>query len=260
MTIYKEIICEKQGEICLIKINRPKVLNALTPSVFTELGYALNDIEADDEVRIVIITGEGRAFGAGADIEYMRHLDAKGAKDFANHITGVLRRLESIDKVFIAAINGYALGGGCELALACDIRIAENDTKFGLPEVKLGVIPGFSGTQRLARLVGITAAKGMVLTGDQIDSQEAYRIGLINLIVEKGTLLEEAYKYANKILKNGSIAVSYAKEAITRGIQLDMDSAIDYEKNLFGLCFATYDQKEGMTAFCEKRTPKYLNK
>ena len=260
MTVYKEIICEKQGEICLITINRPKVLNALTPAVFTELNYAIDEVEADDEVRVVIITGAGRAFGAGADIEYMRELDAKGAKDFAKHITGVLRRLESLDKIFIAALKGYALGGGCELAMACDIRIAEKNTKFGLPETSLGVIPGFSGTQRLARLVGITAAKGIVLTAGKVDADEALRIGLINSVTEEGMLMEEVYAYANKILKNASIATAYAKEAITRGIQLDIDSAIDYEKNLFGLCFATYDQKEGMSAFIEKRKPNYLNK
>lgn len=260
MAEFKEIVYEKQGDICLIKINRPKVLNALTPSVFTDISAALDSIEADDEIRVVIITGEGRAFAAGADIEYMKDLDAQGAKHFANNITAVLRRMESLDKIFIAAVNGYALGGGCELAMACDLRIAEKSTKFGLPETSLGIIPGFSGTQRLTRLVGITVAKGLVLTGDKIDGEEAYRIGLVNKVAEEGMLMEEAYKLANKILKNASIAISYAKEAITRGIQLDMDSAIDYEKNLFGLCFATLDQKEGMTAFCEKRAPHYINK
>ena len=260
MTIYKEIICEKQGEICLIKINKPKVLNALTPSIFVELNYALDDIEADDEVRVVIITGEGRAFAAGADISYMKDLDAQGAKEFAKHITSVLRRMESLDKVFIAAVNGFALGGGCELAMACDLRIADKHTQFGLPETSLGVIPGFSGTQRLTRLVGLTRAKEMVLTAERITAEEAYRIGLVNKIADDGMIMEEAYKMANKIIKNASIAVSYGKEAINRGIQLDMDSAIDYEKNLFGLCFATADQKEGMTAFVEKRTPNFINR
>ncbi len=254
------IIYEKQGEICLIKINRPKVLNALTPVVFKEINAVLDEIEIDDEIRIVIVTGEGRSFAAGADIEHMRDLDAKGAKQFANYATSVLRRFESIDKVFIAAVNGYALGGGCELALACDLRIAEKSTKFGLPETSLGIIPGFSGTQRLTRLAGITVAKGLILTGDKIDGEEAYRINLVNKIAEEGKLMEETYSLANKVLKNASIAVAYAKEAITRGMQLDMDSAIDYEKNLFGLCFATLDQKEGMTAFLEKRAPKYMNK
>lgn len=260
MSEFTEIICEKQGGICIIKINRPKVLNALVPSVFYELNQALDEIEADPEIRVVIITGEGRAFAAGADITYMKDLDAKGAKAFATHITSVLRRMESMEQIFIAAVNGYALGGGCELSMACDLRITEAGTKFGLPETGLGIIPGFSGTQRLTRLVGLTIAKEMVVTGKKIDGVEAYRIGLVNKVAEDGKLMEEAIDMANQILKNASLAVSYGKEAINRGIQLDMDSAIDFETNLFGLCFATEDQKEGMTAFCEKRKPHFVNR
>ncbi len=260
MPEYKELICEKQGEIFLLKINKPKVLNALTPAIFNEISMALDEVEKDDDIRVVIVTGEGRAFAAGADISYMKDLDARGAKEFAGHITSVLRRMESLDKIFIAAVNGYALGGGCELSMACDLRIADKNTKFGLPETSLGVIPGFSGTQRLTRLVGLTKAKELVLTADKINAEEALGMGLINKIAEDGKLMEEAYNMAKKIIKNASIAVSYGKEAINRGIQLDMDSAIDYEKNLFGLCFATLDQKEGMTAFVEKRKPNFVHK
>lgn len=255
---FKKLLIEKKKGICTVKINNPKALNALNAEVLAELEAAFDQLEADDNVKIIVLTGEGKAFVAGADIAYMRDLDAYHAKKFSENGARVFRKIETLNKVVIAAVNGYALGGGCELAMACDIRIASETAKFGQPEVGLGIIPGFSGTQRLSRLVGLGKAKELIFTGSHIDAQEAFRIGLVNKVTEKDKLLEETYKLAERIISNSRVAVGLAKEVINRGIETDIETGIDYESNVFGLCFATGDQKEGMSAFLEKRHPKFI--
>lgn len=257
---YHDIIVENKGPVCIIKLNRPKTLNAIIPNILTELSSVYNQLEKEQETRIVILTGEGRAFAAGADITSMKDMSPEEARIFVEDAAGLFRRMEKMHQIFIAAINGYALGGGLELALSCDFRLAEKNAKFGLPETGLGIIPGWCGTQRLPRLIGVSRAKEMILTGRQYQAEEALLIGLINKITEKETLLEEAFQFADNILKKSPLAVCYGKEAINRGIQVDMDSAMDIEKNLFSLCFATQDQTEGMAAFLEKRTPVFTGK
>lgn len=254
----KNLLVEKNDGICTVKINNPQTLNALNAEVLEELEYAFDQINEDDEVSVVVLTGEGKAFVAGADISYMKDLDATQAKKFGEDGARVFRKIETLKKVVIAAVNGFALGGGCELSMACDIRIASTKAKFGQPEVGLGIIPGFSGTQRLPRLVGMGKAKELIFTGGHIDAEEAYRIGLVNKVTEKENLMEETYKMADKIKSNSKIAVKYAKEAMNRGTETDIETAIAYESNIFGLCFASSDQKEGMTAFTEKRKANFL--
>ena len=260
MAEYQEILCEKQGPICIIKLNRPKVLNALVPSVFTEINQVLDEIETDGVTRVVILTGEGRAFAAGADISYMKDMTCVEAKKFAADQTAIMRRMENMCIVFIAAVDGYALGGGCELTMACDLRVAEPNTKFALPETSLGIIPGFNGTQRLSRLVGKTVAMEMVLTNKRIGAEEALRLGLVNCVAEEGKLMDEAIALANKIVANGAVAIACGKEAVQRGLEMDFDSAMALETSLFGLLFGTEDQKEGMTAFMEKRKAEFKNR
>lgn len=254
----KNLLVEKNDGICTVKINNPQTLNALNAEVLEELEYAFDQINEDDEVSVVVLTGEGKAFVAGADISYMKDLDATQAKKFGEDGARVFRKIETLKKVVIAAVNGFALGGGCELSMACDIRIASTKAKFGQPEVGLGIIPGFSGTQRLPRLVGMGKAKELIFTGGHIDAEEAYRIGLVNKVTEKENLMEETYKMADKIKSNSKVAVKYAKEAMNRGTETDIETAIAYESNIFGLCFASSDQKEGMTAFTEKRKANFL--
>lgn len=254
---FKNLIVEKNERICTIKINNPQTLNALNGEVLNELDLAFDLVSKDEEVAAVILTGEGKAFVAGADIAYMRGLNVEEGKKFAENGSRIFRKIEMLDKVVIAAVNGYALGGGCELAMACDIRIASEKAKFGQPEVGLGICPGFSGTQRLPRLVGLGRAKELILTGSHIDAQEAYRIGLANKVVNKDSLMEETYALAKKIVSNSRTAVKYSKEAIHRGNEADIETGIAIEANLFGLCFANEDQKEGMTAFIEKRLANF---
>lgn len=254
----KNLLLEKNDGICTVKINNPQTLNALNAEVLKELEYAFDQINEDDEVSVVVLTGEGKAFVAGADISYMKDLDATQAKKFGEDGARVFRKIETLKKVVIAAVNGFALGGGCELSMACDIRIASTKAKFGQPEVGLGIIPGFSGTQRLPRLVGMGKAKELIFTGGHIDAEEAYRIGLVNKVTEKENLMEETYKMADKIKSNSRVAVKYAKEAMNRGIETDIETGIAYESNIFGLCFAFSDQKEGMTAFAEKRKANFM--
>ena len=255
---FKNLLIEKNDGICTVKINNPQTLNALNAEVLNELESAFDLIRDDNEVHVVVITGEGKAFVAGADIAYMRDLDPSGAKKFSEDGSRVFRKIETLNKVVIAAVNGFALGGGCELAMACDMRIASPKAKFGQPEVGLGIIPGFSGTQRLARLIGMGRAKELIFTGSHIDAEEAYRIGLVNKVTEKENLMEETYKIADKIKSNSRVAIKYAKEAINRGTETDIETGIAFESNVFGLCFASEDQEEGMDAFIEKRHPKFL--
>lgn len=258
---YENLLVEIENGIAVVTLNRPKAMNALNEQTLLELqdvfiGFALND-----EAQVIIITGSGeKAFVAGADIAAMQPLSVIEARQFAKLGHQVMRHIEACPKPVIAAVNGFALGGGCELALGCDIRIAADNARFGQPEVNLGVIPGFGGTQRLARLVGKGLALELIFTGAIIDAKEAYRIGLANKIVPLEQLLNTAKKMAATIISKGPYAVQLAKEAVRNGLELDLDRANQYEAELFGLCFATADQKEGMQAFLEKRQAKFTGK
>lgn len=258
--MYKHIILEQEGKIGIVKINRPEALNALNMDVLSDLDRAMDEVASNDSIEVIIITGEGKAFVAGADISQMKDLDFDEGRKFGNIGQAVFRKIEKLEKTTIAAVNGFALGGGCELAMCCDLRIASSRAKFGQPEVGLGIIPGFSGTQRLPRLVGLAKGKELILTGDIINAQEAEHICLVNKTVEKEDLMDEAKKMANKIIKNSPLAVKYANKAIKTGIETDIETGIDIEANLFGMCFASKDQKEGMTAFIEKRKPDFQGK
>jgi len=257
---YKNLIVEKSDKICKISFNRPKALNALNTEVLEELDKLLDEIEKDDQIFVVVFTGEGKAFVAGADIGEMKDKNLIEGKKFAQLGHKVFRKIELLEKPVIAAVNGYALGGGCELAMSCDIRIAGEKAKFGQPEVGLGITPGFGGTQRLSRLVGSAKAKELIFTADTISAQEAEKIGLVNKVVSQEELINETMNMANKITTKGQVAVRFSKNAINRGIETDIDTALDIEINLFGMCFATEDQKEGMKAFTEKRKAEFKNK
>ncbi len=257
---YTKLIVERQGNICIIKINNPQAMNALNLTILNELDCAVDKIKKDKGILAVIITGEGRAFVAGADISQMSGMNAVEGKAFGITGASVFRKIELLDKPVIAAINGFALGGGCELAMACDIRIASSGAKMGQPETGLGITPGFSGTQRLPRLVGIGKAKELIYTADIIDAAEALRIGLVNKVTEPEALMSTSMEMAEKIVKKAPIAIRYSKEAINNGMQTDIDTAISIESSLFGLCFSTEDQKTGMKAFLEKKKPEYKNK
>ena len=242
----------KETGIAIVTINRTEVLNALSSSVLEELGGVVDELAADGCIRVVILTGAGRSFVAGADIAEMSGLTPDEGRDWGRLGASVFRKLESMEKPVIAAVNGFALGGGCELAMACDIRIASDKAKFGQPETGLGITPGFSGTQRMARIIGPAKAKELIFTAEVIKAEEALRIGLVNKVVPAESLMEEAVTMAKTIASKAPIAVKYAKEAINRGLEADMDTAIALETELFGLCFATSDQKKGMQAFLNK--------
>lgn len=257
---FEKVLIEKQDKICIVKVNNPKALNALNSQVLDELGRVFDEIEKDDEVDVVILTGEGKAFVAGADISEMSSLSAAQGHAFGLKGASVFRKIETLNKIVIAAVNGFALGGGCELSMACDIRIASTKAKFGQPEVGLGITPGFSGTQRLPRIVGLGIAKELIYTADIIGADEAYRIGLVNKVVEPEELMNAALEMAKKIASKGQLAVRYSKDCINRGVETDIETGIHYEATLFGMCFSTDDQKEGMKAFLEKRPPAFTKK
>lgn len=252
MMEFKTLLFEKQGPVGILTINQPETLNALNTSVLKELGQAFDKFAEDAELRVIVLTGAGRSFVAGADIAEMSGLDAEAGKIFGQLGASVFRKIELSEKIVIAAVNGYALGGGCELALACDIRMASEKAKFAQPETGLGIVPGFSGTQRLPRIIGVGKAKELIYTGRVIDAAEASRIGLVNSVTEPGMLLSEAVKMAEQIASRSPLAVQYAKEAINRGIETDIDTGIAIENGLFGLCFATEEQKQKMRAFLNK--------
>lgn len=254
---YQKLIVERQGRIGVVRINHPEALNALDTLVLRELGQAFDAFAADAGIDVVVLTGEGRAFVAGADIAEMSAMTAAEGKAFGRLGADVFRKIELLPQPVIAAVNGFALGGGCELAMACDIRIASAKAKFGQPEVGLGITPGFSGTQRLPRLVGLGKAKELIYTAAVIPADEALRIGLVNKVVAPEVLMDEALALAATIASKARLAVRYAKEAINRGIETDIETGIDMETSLFGLCFATHDQKEGMAAFLQKRKPDF---
>lgn len=257
---YQKLLMEKRGPLCIVKINQPETLNALDAFLLKELDKVFNEITVDPGIRVVILTGEGRAFAAGADIQEMSGMNAEEGKQFGRLGAAVFRKIELLEKPVIAAINGFALGGGCELAMACDIRIASRKAKLGQPEVGLGITPGFSGTQRLPRLVGLGKAKELILTAGVITAEEACRIGLVNQVVEPEALMEECIAMAGTIASKAPLAVSYAKEAINRGIETDIETGMNLETALFGLCFASADQKEGMNAFLSKKKVEFKGK
>ncbi|GFP77585.1 short-chain-enoyl-CoA hydratase [Clostridium fungisolvens] len=256
----KNVILEKEGNIAIVTINRPKALNALNSETLKDIDTVVSELEKDKEVYAVILTGAGeKSFVAGADISEMKDLNEEQGREFGALGNKVFRRLEVLDKPVIAAISGFALGGGCELAMACDIRIASVKAKFAQPESGLGITPGFGGTQRLPRIVGLGKAKELIYTGDIINAEEALRIGLVNKVVALEDLMTEAKALANKIAKNAPIAVKLCKDAIDRGMQVSIDEAIVIEAEDFGKCFATEDQTEGMTAFVERREKNFKN-
>lgn len=257
----KNILLEKEGHLAIVTINRPKALNALNSETLRDLDVVLEDLENDNNIYSVILTGSGeKAFVAGADISEMKDLSEEEGREFGLLGNRVFRRLEKLDKPVIAAISGFALGGGCELAMACDIRIASEKARFAQPEAGLGITPGFGGTQRLPRLVGEGRAKELIYTCAMIKADEALRIGLVNKVVPLDALMEEAKNMANTIIANGPIAVKLCKDAINRGMQVDIDEAIEIEAGDFGKCFSTEDQKEGMSAFMERRDKNFSNK
>ncbi|AJQ26504.1 short-chain-enoyl-CoA hydratase [Pelosinus fermentans] len=261
MSQYTNLLFEVKDSIGMITLHRPKALNALNTELLQELSNLLDRIKEDTSIGIVIITGSGeKAFVAGADIAEMQTLTAIEGRNFGKIGQEVFNKLESLPQPVIAAINGFALGGGCELAMACDIRIASEKAKFGQPEVSLGITPGFGGTQRLPRLVGKGRAKELIYTGDIIDAGEAYRIGLVNKVAAPDELMNVAKAMAEKILSRASVAVQLSKAAVNEGLNMDLASGIAYEAEVFGLCFATEDQKEGMTAFVEKRKANFSGK
>lgn len=255
------VTLEKEGNVAVVTINRPKALNALNSDTLKDIDTVIDVLEKDDEVLAVIVTGSGeKAFVAGADITEMKDLNTIEGRKFGILGNKVFRRLENLDKPVIAAVNGFALGGGCELSMACDIRIASQKAKFGQPEVGLGITPGFGGTQRLARLVGLGMAKELIYTAKIINAEEAYRIGLVNKVVEPEKLMEEAKTLAHTIAAQAPVAVKLCKTAINRGMQCDIDTALMYESEVFGECFSTEDQKEGMNAFVERREKNFKNR
>jgi enoyl-CoA hydratase len=251
----------RDGAVATVTVRRPEKLNALDAATVGELGEAFATLAADDAAHVIIVTGAGeKAFVAGADIgELVRQTPLSG-KATAQRGQALMRRIELCPKPVIAAVNGFALGGGCELALACHLRIASDNAAFGLPEVGLGIIPGYGGTQRLARLVGRGRAIEMVLTGQRIGAEEAHRIGLVNRVVPQSNLLAEARALADAILKNGQVAVRGALEAIQRGLDMPLDESFVLEANVFGVVASSDDMREGMTAFLEKRKPVFKNR
>lgn len=254
----KNVVMEKEGNIAIVTINRPQALNALNTETLKEIDLVIDEIASNDEVYSVVITGAGKAFVAGADITEMKDMTTLEGRKFGILGNKVFRKIELLEKPVIAAVNGFALGGGCELSMACDMRIASSKAKFGQPEAGLGITPGFGGTQRLPRIVGIGMAKQLVFTAEIIGADEALRIGLVNKIIEPEMLMEEAKKLAHTIASNAPVAVKLCKAAINRGMQCDIDTALLYESEAFGECFSTDDQKEGMTAFVEKRKEKHF--
>jgi len=255
---YQTLLFEIKDGIAFVIINRPDKLNALNDQVMLELGSAVDRLTTEAEIKGAILTGAGpKSFVAGADIGDLSRQGPFDGKARAQRGQAVLRRLETCGKPVIAAINGFALGGGCELAMACHIRIAGENAKFGQPEVKLGIAPGYGGTQRLPRIVGKGVALQLILTGEMIDAQEAYRIGLVNKIVPSGDLLAESEKMMRGILAMGPLAVRLAMEAVDQGLEMTLDEGLLLEANHFGLLAATSDMKEGTTAFLEKRAAKF---
>jgi enoyl-CoA hydratase len=255
------VLTEVADRILTVTIHRPEKLNALNTEVMDELAAAFGSARHEDAIGGVILTGAGeKAFIAGADITTFRAFTPVSARAFARRGQGILDGIENLGKPVIAAVNGFALGGGCEVALACTLRIASKNAKFGQPEVNLGLIPGYGGTQRLARLVGKGRAFEILLTGDMVSADEAYRIGLVNRVVEPADLLPASREILKKILSKAPVAIRYALDAVNAGLEMPFAAAEDHEATLFGLCVATEDMKEGVSAFLEKRPAKFTGR
>ncbi len=254
---FKHIIVEKRDVVGIIKMNHPESLNALNIEALGEIRDAMTSLNTDEDVKVLIFTGEGKGFIAGADIKQMKDMNEDEAREFCNLGQKIFDIIENLDKPVIAAVNGFALGGGCELAMACDIRIASEHAKFGQPEVNLGIIPGFGGTQRLSRLVGKGIAKELIFTGDMIDAQTGFRLGLVNKVVSAENLLDEAITMAQKIASKGPAAILIAKSVINRGSDINLSNGLAIERDGFVQCVASGEAKEGMEAFVEKRKPNW---
>lgn len=246
------VTLEQKGPVGVITMNRPEALNALNDQVLRDLSEILDQVEENEEILVAVITGAGRSFVAGADIGQMSTLTAAEGKKFGVLGNQVFLKLENLSKPTIAAVNGFALGGGCELSMACDIRVASEKAKFGQPEVGLGITPGFGGTQRLPRIVGAANAMELILTAKTINAAQAKEIGLVSHVYAPEELMDKALELANAIAANAQVAVRQSKAAIRRGLQTDMATGVAYESEAFGLCFATEDQKDAMKAFVNK--------
>ncbi len=258
---YENLLFEIKDQIACITFNRPKVLNALNRKTVEELGDALNHAREDGSVRVLILTGAGeKSFVAGADINELAQRTPVDGKDFSLFGQEIFHRLETMGKPSIAAINGFALGGGCELALSCTMRIASKNARLGQPEVKLGIIPGYGGSQRLARLCGKGIAHELILSGEMISADEALRVGLVNRVVEQAELIPTAESIAKKIAANAPLAVKFAMEAVEHGMEMPQEEGLFLEATLFGLCCATEDMREGTRAFIEKRAAQFKGK
>lgn len=258
MPELENVRLERSDGVAVVTIDRPDKLNALNRATIVELGAAMRSVREDADVRGIVLTGSGgKAFVAGADIAELARMGPVDGIEVSRLGQRVFREIELSRKPVVAAVNGFALGGGCELAMACQLRLAAENARFGLPEVKLGIIPGYGGTLRLPRLVGRGRALEMILTGEMIDAHEAYRIGLVNRVVPQESLLDEARALVGRIGSNGPVAVGLAIECATRGTELDMDDGLALESNLFGLLAATEDMREGMSAFLEKRKAEF---
>ncbi|UUX33425.1 enoyl-CoA hydratase-related protein [Fundicoccus culcitae] len=261
MTEFNKIQFEVRNNLGYLTINQPKKLNALDTETLLEMDQVLTDIDGRDDVRVLIVTGAGeKAFVAGANVAEMKDKNPMEAFEFSTLGNSVFSKIAGLKQPTIAAVNGFALGGGSELALACDIRIASDNARFGQPEVGLGIVPGFGGTQRLSRLVGVAKAKELIFTARNIKAEEAEKIGLVNKVVPLEGLLEEVEKLGTQIASNGRFAVEQSKVLIDQGIDLPLDHSLILEANGFGLCFATEDQTEGMSAFLEKRDANFTGK
>src|SRR5438445_9389352 len=258
---FNNIKLEKKNAIAYVTIDRPKVLNALNMATMQELWQVFSELKEDKQVRVVILTGAGeKAFVAGADINELSKNDPVQAKAYTHKGQATLDLIENLGKPVIACINGFALGGGCEIAMACTMRLASENAKLGQPEVRLGMIPGYGGTQRLPRLVGKGIAMQLVLTGEMITAQEAHRIGLVNEVVAASELIPRAEAIAQKIIANAPLAVQYAMEAVNKGMEMTLAEGLYLEATLFGVCCATEDKKEGTAAFLEKRAAQFKGK
>ena len=261
MNTPAKLVIECRDQVAHVTINRPDVMNALNPATAVELTQTIKSLETSQEAKVIVITGQGqKAFCAGGDVALMRTLGPAEARKVALTVDELFHTIETSSRVVIAAVNGYALGGGCELAMACDLRLAAEKAQLGQPEINLGILPGWGGTQRLPRLIGVSRAKKLMFTGERITAQQAMDFGLVDQVYPADELLDAAHALAQTIASKPQAAIRMIKQAVHQGMQMDMDKAIQYEAELFGMCFATNDKQEGMDAFFEKRSPQWQDR